>query len=214
VADVFPSLTGVQINLAVTPQFSTRAQRSAALTETRIAQAVYPLYKFRLSYEFLRDQASKGSNEVVASPLDELRQVEGLFLKSRGSWASWWFTRPDDFQVIDYQFDVADGVRTQFQLARVYGSGFTFAEPVQNVNAITNVKRNGVALANPADYTVNSSGLITTAVTGTNGHALTWTGSYYYRCRFAQDESEFERFLVDFWQNKRVEFVGSPVNKV
>jgi hypothetical protein len=41
------------------------------------------------------------------------------------------------------------------------------------------------------------------------GSALTWTGSYYYRCRFLQDTLEFNEFMNSLWEAKKVEFIGS-----
>ena len=39
------------------------------------------------------------------------------------------------------------------------------------------------------------------------GAALTWSGQFYKRVRFARDETEFEEFLQDLWSAKKVELI-------
>ncbi|MEW6563309.1 MAG: DUF2460 domain-containing protein [Pseudomonadota bacterium] len=67
---------------------------------------------------------------------------------------------------------------------------------------------NGWAV-NPSIYTISSTGLVTFTTPPANAAVLTWTGSYYYRCRFLQDGMEFSAFMSKLWEAKRVEFVGS-----
>ena len=203
---VYPALLGAKIDVISAPMFRTRIQESVSGSEVRAADMSYPKYRLGLAYEFLREGAA----------FLELQTIAGFFLARRGAYDSFLFTHPaDNATGADMLFAIADGVKTQFQLTRTYGAGgFTFVEPVMNVNAITNLKRNGVTLANPADYTVSSTGLVTTAVPGTNGHALTWTGSFYYRCRFEKDENEYRRFMYELWELKSVGMIGSLGNKV
>jgi hypothetical protein len=35
---------------------------------------------------------------------------------------------------------------------------------------------------------------------------LTWTGQFYFRCRFMQDEISMEQFMQDMYTAKSVEF--------
>jgi hypothetical protein len=103
----------------------------------------------------------------------------------------------------------------QFQLTRTITDGaLSFVEPVQNVKTLTNIKRAGTTLANPADYTISSTGLVTLVSPGTNGQALTWTGEYYNRVRFMMDESQFKKFMNQLWSLGTCELWGSPMNKV
>jgi hypothetical protein len=43
---------------------------------------------------------------------------------------------------------------------------------------------------------------------------VTWTGTFYYRCRFIEDSVDFERFLGQMWEVKRVQMVGSLGSKI
>ena len=101
-------------------------------------------------------------------------------------------------------FGTGDGTTTQFQLIRkLYTSGFS--EPVQNLNGAPAIYKNAVLQATPADYSVNSLGVVTFVSAPPNGHALTWTGSYYFRVRFMQDLLEFEEFMYQLWTLKKVQ---------
>ncbi len=195
-----PAPPGIKVQTQKTPMWGTGIARSRSMRETRVSEQIYPLYEIELSCEVLRDAGSS-----------EIRQMLGFFNARNGAFDSFLYTDPDDYTVTNEQFGICDGTTTQFQLTRSVGG---FIEPVQNVNAITNVKRNGVALANPADYTNDSAGLITLVSPGTNGHALTWSGTYYWRVRFNEDKLEFGKLFQGLWEVKKLPLVGSVMNKV
>jgi uncharacterized protein (TIGR02217 family) len=202
---VLPSYVGFKLEAKKRPLWSTRFSEAVSGFERRVSQRVYPKYEIELSVEVLRDVAGT----------DEAKNLLGFFNLRAGAFDSFLYSDPDDGSVTDFQFAIADGSTTQFQLSRPLGTGsFAFVEPVQNVNAITNVKRNGVALTNPTDYTVSATGLITTAVPGTNGHVLTWTGSYYWRVRFQDDKLEFGKIFQTLFDLKKLPLIGSVMNKV
>ena len=198
---VLPSYVGFKLEAQKSPIWSTKISTAVSAFERRVSQRVYPIYKIALSVEVLRDAAG----------IDEAKTLLGFFNLRAGAFDSFLYTDPDDNAVTDQQFGVRDGATTQFQLVRTYGG---FAEPAQNVNVLTNIKSNGVALANPADYTSDTKGLVTLADAGTIGHALTWTGSYYWRVRFDEDELAFGKMFKDLWELKKLPLRGSIMNKV
>lgn len=63
------------------------------------------------------------------------------------------------------------------------------------------------AAASVTDYTLSANGLVTFASAPLSGAALTWTGGYYWRCRFEKDLQEFNNFLYQLWEAKSVAFV-------
>lgn len=202
---VFPTLPGLQWSIGRAPGFNNKVQRAVSGKELRAAFMQYPLWTFRLSYEFL----------CAGNAGTELDTLAGFFLARRGSFDSFLFTDNADCSVTDMSFGAGNGSQTQFQLTRAYGAGgFTFTEPVQNVNTLTNVKVAGVTKTPTTDYTVSSTGMVTFTSAPANGAALTFTGTYYFRVRFLQDVADFEQFLKDLWQLKKLEFVGAPGNKV
>lgn len=205
-SSVFPTLTGLAWDVAKTPAFSTEVQQAVSGAESRIGLRAYPLYQFDMKYEFL------GNSHAMAG--NELKKLLGLFLKMRGSLDTFLYTDTSDYSVIDQNFGTGDGSDTTFQLIRTYGDTFTFDEPIYNVNALTNIKVNGVTKTLTTDYTVSSTGLVTFVTPPALGHAITWTGTFYYRCRFLKDEASFSQFMRDLWELRQLQMLGSTMNKV
>lgn len=199
---IFPDLPGLKAERSAEPQFTTRIQRGVSGAEARAAMQAYPTVKFSLAYDVIRH----GSDT-------DLRRLKGFFLARRGAFDSFLLTDETDFSVTDQPLGTGNGTATQFQLARTWGydANSQLTEPVMNVNAITNVKVAGTVTA---AYTINSTGLITFTTAPAAGQAVTWTGSYYYRARFASDNLSFERFLQDLYSARKVELIASLQNKI
>lgn len=198
---VFPTFAGLSWNISRSPEFSTQVKRAVSGKELRGAFRQYPLWIFGMSFEVLRDDLAN----------NELEALAGFFLLRQGMFDSFLYTWPADGGATDQGFGVGDGVTKTFQLVRSFG-GFT--EPVQNVNAITNIKVATVAKSSPADYTIDANGLVTFAAAPASGAALTWTGSYYYRVRFLHDAAEFNEFMQNLHELKKLSFVGATGNKI
>lgn len=202
---VFPTLPGLGWNIVRSPIFVNRRQRSVSGREVAFSYQQYPLTQFSLNYELLRDNAT----------YPELGTLTGFYLARQGSFDSFLFTDPADQSVTDAGFGTGDGTTTQFQLVRPYGAGgFTYAEPVQSVNALTNIKVGGVVKTLTTDYSIDANGLVTFVAAPAAAAALTWTGTYYYRCRFTHDQADFTTFLSNYWSAKKIEFVGAVGNRV
>ena len=199
---IFPtSLPGMTLVTSIAPRFSTKIQSAISGRETRAAFMSYPLWDITFNFELLRSDSTA-----------ELDQMMGFFLQMKGSFDNFLVTVPEDNVVTDMNFGIGNGSQVAFQLTRTCGAGgFGFVEPVQNVQTITNVKINGVATT---AYTINSSGLITFTTAPASSAVITWTGSYYYRCRFTQDTASFDRFMNNLWELKKIQMVGAPGNKV
>ena len=59
-------------------------------------------------------------------------------------------------------------------------------------------------------YTLGDMGLLTVTPAPGVGQALSWTGGYYWRMRFARDELDLERFLHQLYQSSSVELLYAP----
>jgi len=202
---VYPmSVPGLLPTVSVWPRFSTRTQSAVSGRETRAAFMQYPLWDITVGYEFLR----------ANSAFPELDTIVGLFLACKGSWDSFLIAIPNDQACTNMPFATGDGVTTVFQLTRTRGAGgFGFTEPVMNPLAVTNIKAAG-AVVSGAGYTIGSTGLVTFTTAPASGAALTWTGTYYFRCRFTKDQIEFDGFMQDLYELKKVEMIGAPGNRV
>lgn len=190
---VFPSLPGLTWNVVRRPRWSTVTKKSVSGREFRAAQYSYPIWEYRLAYEVLRGR----------SALPEMQQLAAFFNARQGSFDTFLYTDPDDSSVTAQQFGTGDGTTTQFQLVRAFG-GYT--EPVFDLNGAPQVYKAGVLQTAGTNYMLDSAGLLTWVTAPTAGQALTWTGSYYWRCRFMQDAADFNQFMRQLWELKSLEF--------
>lgn len=190
---VFPSFPGLTWNVVRRPKWSTVTKKSVSGREFRAAQYSYPIWEYKLSFEVLR----------ARSALPEMQQLAAFFNARQGSYDTWLYTDPDDNTVTTQLFGTGDGVTTQFQLVRAFG-GYT--EPVFDVNGSPSIYKAGTLQTISTHYTISSSGLVTFVTAPTVGQALTWTGSFYWRCRFMQDQLEFNQFMRQLWELKTLEF--------
>ncbi len=63
------------------------------------------------------------------------------------------------------------------------------------------------AMASRTDFTFsNPGGVVTLAVAPATSAFLTWSGTYYWRCRFEDDQTAFQNFLYQLWEAKQVRF--------
>lgn len=189
---IFPTLPGLQLSVTKTPEWSTEIQRAVSGKELRAPLFSYPIWHFSLSYEFLRAGAQA-----------ELQTLLGFFNARQGAFDTFLFTDPSDCSVTDQSFGTGNGTTTQFQLVRTMGS---FIEPIRAPNGTPTIKVAGVATGS---FSLDAAtGIVTFFTPPTNGAALTWSGNYYFRVRFAKDTADFENFLYQLWQLKKLELVS------
>lgn len=189
---VFPTLAGLTMEVTRTPTWNTTIKQAVAGNEFRYANQLYPIYEYRLEFEFLRD---------LRAGVDELRSIEGFFNARNGRFDSFLWTDPDDNAVTAQSFGTGNGSTTSFQLVRSFGA---YSAPVWAPNGTPSIYRAGSLVT--SGVTVSSTGLVTFSSAPSNGQALTWTGSYYKRVRFTRDSLELEKFMRDLWEAKKVEF--------
>lgn len=190
--EVFPTLAGLKWGRKRSPAFKTEVQQAMSGREYRIPYRDYPLWNWELSYEVLRDDAN-----------DELKTLVGFFLRHRGSFASFRFLDPDDFSVTAHVFSASSTYTTasRIQLTRPYGN---FYEPVTDPQPGWQFFVDGVA---NTSISIDINGIITPTASFTG--VLSWTGSFWHRVRFAEDETEFEQFLEKLWSARRVSLVSA-----
>lgn len=183
---VFPTLPGLSWQTVKTPIWSTAVQKSASGREIRSALYANPLWKFSLSYEFLRAGAAQ-----------ELQQLVALFNLCKGQFGTFLFSDPTDNAVADQVFGIGNGSQTVFPLTRSIAG---FAEPIAAVNGTPVFKADGMLIGG-----ATIGGGVITFPSPPVG-LLTWTGQFFYRCRFLSDSMDFENFMHQLWQAKKVEF--------
>lgn len=207
---LFPDLT-IGYDLTRKPMFNTKIMTSVNGRELRASYQAVPKYEFSLTLPGLQER--KG----------ELQAIEDFFVARRGAFDSFLFKMPWDNEY-DCTF-VGDGVTTNYQL---YKSG------VQRIPLIyTEVKTvpinplmwnktaskkfwssNGEKMMwNQGTVAVNKNGQVSLSEPLEDGIGMSVTGTYYHRCRFADDGQAFTLFSYRLWKGE-VTLIGSLGNKV
>lgn len=209
---LFPELPGLEWDLTKTPMFNTKIMQSVNGRELRASYQAVPKYQISMSFAFLRE--SKGRKE--------LQQLEGFFLERRGSFDSFLFKMPEDNE-FQCTF-IGDGVQTSFQL---YKQINTTQIPLQHTQAeqsedplMWDDVTSKPMWSDPDDqmwllqFGITTNGLLQMPIPLAVGESITISGTYYYRCRFADDEQQYTNFMSKLWKAGKVEMVGSLGNKV
>jgi len=190
--DIYPSLIGISYPVVRSPLFSTIVQTSQSGREVRTANYQFPLYKWEIPYDFLSWIDARSS----------LQTLLGFYNAHGGQFDTFLFQDPYDGSAVDTEIGIGDGLATQFQIGRTLGG---FFEPVFDVQAITNIKIDGVVTT---AYSIDLAGLITFSGAPGNGLVITATFSYYWRVRFGEDSIDFEEFSQNFFEVKKVLLYG------
>jgi hypothetical protein len=201
---VFPALPqGYPFKIA--PGFETVEGTTKSLREMRTPQRTLPLWDFEILFEELRDQ---GQNETPFAPFagfTQFEQLVQLWLMMYGQMGNFAFNCPYDNSRTMQAIGTGDGTTTTFTIVRTWGyGGVTFTEPVGLPNVITAVYLNGSELTSPFWSTDRNKIIFNTAPAA--GVAITMTFSYYYVCRFVEDEQDFEEFSRGRWTLPSLKF--------
>ncbi len=198
---VFPStLIGMKFFSNRTPLFVTDVQAAQSGKETRIARMAYPLFRWETSFEFLRDNVTTS----------DLKALAGFFGSLQGQWDTFLFTAPYWNTVTAMQFGIGDGTTAAFQTTATNKNtgSFGIPEAIQNFNGAPAFYVSGVLQTLTTNYTLSGTGV----VTFTAGHIpaaaapLTWAGSFYYRCRFEEDELQLNEMFSKIWSLKSLKW--------
>jgi uncharacterized protein (TIGR02217 family) len=182
---VYPTLAGSQIDVDRTPVYSTTVQTEASGRELRIAQRSAARYRYRISYDFLRQNASP----------DEAQTLLAFLSVHRGQWDSFLFTDPYNAAASATSFGTGDGTTTIFYLRDEIG------DRVGACNGTPQIYKDGVLQTVTTHYTLDSTnGKVTFVTAPANGLPLTWTGAFYRRVRFARDDIPMTRRVSRIWR--------------
>ena len=188
---LLPTLKGMSFPVEKTPIWRTKTQSHVSGKETRLNLWSYPLWQWALRFEVLRSDAANL----------ELQALVGFFNARQGSFDSFLFNDPDDNSVVAQAFGVGDGTTRAFQLNRTFGG---WNEPVTAVNVISQVTVNGTPTT---AYTLNAfTGVLTFTTAPAASAVLAWTGTYYWRVRFMDDQTTVSKFMTSLWENQGITF--------
>lgn len=188
---IFPELRGLSWDVTKTPEFFTLSKVSPSGVDIAASLSAYPRWHFSLSYECLRAGAE-----------GELEKLLGFFLSCRGNAVDFLYRDPSDYKVSCQTFGVGDGRTVTFQLCHNI-SGFIepLCDTVNETIYVGDTQKDG-------GYTIRD-GIISFIAPPAAGKRLTWSGDFYYRCRFKESSLEVQNFAFKLWSARSVEFVTS-----
>ena len=179
--ETFPDLPGLTWPVVRRPLFKTVGTTAADGTFYGATYWQYPLYEFDLRFNYLEPA--------------HFDLLIGLFLQSRGNITPFWFDAGAGDNAVDQQaLGAGDGVATEFTLVRATGG---FVQPVDGSFGVRTAYVDGGAVSAVFDDTT-----VTFDVAPAAGTALAWSGSYYYKCRFLENQLQTDEFLAQLYQGQ------------
>lgn len=187
---VLPNLPGQLPTVQKTAYWGTKMQRALNGRERALQQWVNPRWRFEVQYEAIRRRATN----------DELSVLWEFYGDMQASFGKWLFVDPSDFtQATPIQFGTGDGVTTTFTLTRSINS---FVEPIF-APYLPAVTINGAATIL---YTLGVGGQIVFNTPPAVAANLSWSGYFYFGCRFDADSLDFEQMVSGMWTGKKLSF--------
>jgi len=178
-------------------EFNTVEQKTGSFRgSTYLAQAPYPIWHFDFNVPYLKGRLS--------DPTSAVSIVMGVIASMKGRADTFLFEDPNDRIVHKAQFGTGDGTTAAFQITRPIG-GAVGADMIQNLNGIPQIYSNGTAQT--SGYSVDSLGVITFTSAPAANAVLTWSGGFYFRCRFKNDAADqFRMIAPDAWDCSQLEW--------
>lgn len=194
---IFPTLP-IGFPVKVTPTMDTTVGTTKSLREVRVANQEFPLWDIEILFEGLKDQTQNETPYVPFVGQQQYEELVQLWLMMYGQSNVFAFDCPWDNSRENQQIAFGDGTSLTFTVIRTWGvDGTATFAPVGLINNVIGVEINGITV-NPIDYSIDRN-KITFTTPPANGAPITMTFSYYYLCRFVEDEQDFEEFGKNRW---------------
>lgn len=209
--NAFPSnLPGLAFDVIKRPVGgNTGIAKAASGREARVQWWTYPEWEWDLVFNYLPDTQANGAT------VSDLKTLIGFLLNNFGSFLAFPFKDPDDNSVTSQQIGTGDGVTTSFTILKAYGLGtIVGAEPIGYLDiAFTlNVYVNGVLKTLTTDYITNLtlpySQQVIFVTPPPAGQAVSVDMHYYFQARIKTDANEFEKFVQQMWDTKKISLVS------
>lgn len=188
-----PTLPGQTFPFTRAVEWQNLKHRAVSGRVASLQQWTAPIYRYSRPYSMLR------SGDAYL----EWQQLAAFYNSVGGDAQLFQFDDPNDDTATDQVFGTGNGSTTDFQLVRALGG---FVEPVFLPNALA-VSLGGV----PTAAFTESGGLITFTVAPAVGVVISWTGTFYWPCRFDSAALDFSKFADGFWSLSKLAFVTEPL---
>lgn len=188
---IFPTFIGLRWGVKKSPNWNTMKKKSASGRTVRASFYSAPIWQFSLQYEVLRANTA----------YQELQQLVGFFNSRRGAFDTFLYQDPNENSVTAQVVATTVSGQTQYRLVKNLGG---FVEPIGAVNGTPIIYLDGTPVSISL-YTIDENGYLNFNTAPTAGQVISWTGSFYYRVVFQKDELDFEEFMKDLWEARRVD---------
>lgn len=185
---VLPSLPGLAFPGRRTAIWKGEKVETRSGRTFRTTRWTYPKWRFRMRYEVLRQRYAYPS-------LKEYEDLVGFWNNLAGPHDTFLFSDPEGSSVTAQQFGTGNGTTKLFALQRAYGGHI---EPIGKTNGAITVTING---SSTSAYTLVDGRLIEFTNAPANGAVLRWSGAYYLRCEFVDDELDAEQFMAGLYSS-------------
>ena len=195
---VLPSLLGQAFPIIRKPMWRTRKPEAISGQQTARADWPFPRYQWTLAHSVLRE------GNVSGQVLAEMSTLYNFFMFQQGGWNAWLYKDQDDNTVTSQVIAITDGVSTVYPLCRAFGGS---VERILQLDPSMPYTLYLDGVAQPASsYTVTDAvtldaagpGMIKFSTTYAAGVTISMDYSYYWLCRFVEDQCLFEEFLSGY----------------
>jgi hypothetical protein len=207
---VFPALPeGFPIKVSLV--LDTTIGTTKSLREMRVAQQLYPLWDIEVLFQELRDQTQNQSPYGPFLGFMQYMELVQQWLMMYGQTGVFAFDCPWDDSRSNQIIGQGDGITTTFNIYRTWGTGANAtAAPVGLVNNVTQVQVNGITVPT-AHYSIGRDQIFFADAEGNSyppgaGLDITMTFTFYYLCRFVEDQQDFEEFSKNRWTVPSLKF--------
>lgn len=184
--NVFPSIPGYTWPPSIAPVWNGIIQKTGTGRVVAATYQQYPLYKLSVKFDVLHQA--------------DYETLIGFFNQQQGNVIPFWFDAgPGNDSVTTQAIGVGDGTTKTFQLLRSMGGN---AEPIAASFGNRSAYVNGAGASGTFDSP--SPGYLTLASAPASGATVTWTGNYYFQCRFSKGTAEFDQFMSQLYKTKTV----------
>jgi hypothetical protein len=183
--------------LKKSPNFNTVRQKGSAGINSGIALKPYATWDFEFSMDNIVGHEHTASSVVA--------QFFGTYMATAGGAGLFLFQDVQDNSATGAQFGTGNGTTTAFQLSR---NIFGYPDIIQNTIGTPTIFVNG-GVADPSS--ISATGVITFASAPPPDSILTWTGNFFYLCRFSEDTVDATRVFtinngLDHWIFQGIKF--------
>lgn len=194
---IYPSFQGWSYNKEKKPIWKTNVYEATSGRENRIQKWSYPRYKISITYNFMTDKNVPG----VTLDKGDIERLQGFFNKVGGNAEDFLFLDDIENSCTNQTFALGDASTKTFQLLRSLND---YVEPVNGIAEAPHIYIDGVETN---AFTWNNNGFITFTTAPAVGAVLSWSGRYYFRVRFENEQLELSRTFEGLWEGIEVNLI-------